>query len=487
MIRTRICLYVLLLTPLIVYWQTIFHDFGLHDDYALLHAVRESPGQVVKASSTHGRPLTGALLETSLAVTDDVSQLPWLRLTTVSLLTLLGLALWRQLYQSGWTEVEAAAIGLGVILLPAAQITAGWASRWPDALALLLAVAGFSAIETELERGGLKRFVALLGGAMIYALATLVIPANVFFAIVPITAVLLVRSGREPLSEAKWLGFHLGALLAGVAASFLLLKTLTSSGAFTEVNGFQWETNPITKLGWFLIQPLPDALALFALRETAGIGAVIFWSAALGSVVIIAAGFWAMARDQAAVKSRKLLWCVVILPILAYGVGLLTAERSTAYGLLFPLSGLVIVLVLHNLRVLSTARGIPPLFHYLALGLLAAGAALVASRNTFAHVAEPQGRDWDLVKNMVLRANFTKPTSVFIITPAAGKTAERHQYGDISGLLPGGSDLWSVEMLRAALHERFAKKLPKGGSYTVETGHERPGNKTYDVVIDLRL
>jgi hypothetical protein len=487
MIRTRICLYVLLLTPLVVYWQTIFHDFGLHDDYALLNAVRESPGQVVKACSSQGRPLTGALLETSLAVTDDVSQLPWLRLTTVSLLTLLGLALWRQLYQSGWTEVEAATIGLGVILLPAAQITAGWASRWPDALALLLAVAGFSAIEAELERGGLKRFVALLGGALIYALATLVIPANVFFAVVPITAVLLVRSGREPLSEGKWLGFHLGALLAGVAASLLLLQTLRGSGVFTEATGLQWEANPIAKIGWFFTQSLPDALALFAMREAAGFGAVIFWSAALGSGLIIAAGFWSKTRDKAAVKSRKWVWCVVILPVLAHGVGLVTAERSAAYGLLFPLSGLVIVLVLHSLRVLTTARGISPLLHYIALGLLAAGAALVASRNTFVHVAAPQGRDWDLVKSMVLRANFTKPTSVFVITPAAGQAAERHPYGDNTGLLPGGSDLWTVEMLKAALHERFGKKLPKGGSYTVETGHERPDNKTYDVVIDLRL
>lgn len=487
MIRTRICLYVLLLTPLIVYWQTIFHDFGLHDDYALLHAVRESPGQVVRVSSAHGRPLTGALLETSLAVTDDVSQLPWLRLTTVSLLTLLGLALWRQLYQSGWTEVEAAAIGLGVILLPAAQISAGWASRWPNALALLLAVAGFSAIETELERGGLKRFVALLGGAMIYALATLVIPANVFFAIVPITAVLLVRSGREPLSEAKWLGFHLGALLAGVAASFLLLQALISNGVFVEASGMQLEANPITKAGWFFAQPIPNALALFAMRETEGSGAVIFWSAALGSVAVIATGFWLKAREAATGMGKKWVWCVVIMPVLAHGAGLLTAERSTAYGLLFPLAGLVLVLVLHNLRVLTTAREIKPLHHYLALGLLAAGAAMVASRNAFVHIAEPQGRDWDLVKNMVLRANFTKPTSVFIITPAPGKTGERHQYGDSSGLLPGDSVLWSVEMLKAALHERFANKLPKGGSYTVETGPERPGDKPYDVVIDLRL
>ncbi len=98
MIRTRICLYILLLTPLAVYWQAIFQDYGMRDDYSHLREAREEPGKLVKFTASHGRPLYGALLETTFGVVDDVNQLPWLRLTTVSLLTLLGLALWRQLY-----------------------------------------------------------------------------------------------------------------------------------------------------------------------------------------------------------------------------------------------------------------------------------------------------------------------------------------------------------------------------------------------------
>src|SRR5258708_27734578 len=192
MIRTRICLYLLILTPLVVYWQTIFQDYGMGVGYAFQREAREEPSRLVKFTASHGRPLYGALLETSFVVADDVSFLPWLRLTGVLLLTLLGLALWRQLYQSGWTEVEAAAIGLGIVLLPAAQVTASSATAWPQALTLLLAVAGFSAIETELERGGLKRAVALFGGCMIYLLAGLVYQSNALFAVVPIAAVLMV-------------------------------------------------------------------------------------------------------------------------------------------------------------------------------------------------------------------------------------------------------------------------------------------------------
>lgn len=486
MIRTRICLYILLLTPLAVYWQTIFHDYGLRDDYSHLREAREEPGKLVKYTASHGRPLYGALLETTFGVVDDVNQLPWLRLTSVSLLTLLGLALWRQLYQSGWTEVEAAAIGLGVTLLPAAQVTAGWAIGWPFALALLLAVAGFSAIETELERGGMKRVVALLGGCMIYALAGLIYQSDALFAIIPITAVLLVRTGREPMSDLKWLGYHLGALVVGMAVSYFLVQALFSNGVFHESARMQLETNPVTKFGWFLLHPLANALALFALRDDFGTGAVFFWCAAVLVAALIVAGFRLTARGAEPLWKRKWVWCLLILPIVAHGVSLAAAERSTAYRVLFPLSGLMLVLAVYGLRALTTARGIKPLPHYVALGVLAAGAALLAYRQSFALIAEPQGHEWDLVKNAVLQLNFAKPVRVFFITPTLEQRSTERIYGDEFGSLSSDSEWVPLEMFKAALHERFGDKLPKGGSYTFAAGRELPADQAFDLVIDLR-
>ena len=57
MIRTRICLYALILAPLAVYWQTVFEDFGFRDDYAHLRESREEPGKIVKFTASQGRPL----------------------------------------------------------------------------------------------------------------------------------------------------------------------------------------------------------------------------------------------------------------------------------------------------------------------------------------------------------------------------------------------------------------------------------------------
>jgi hypothetical protein len=486
MIRTRICLYILLLTPLAVYWQAIFQDYGMRDDYAHLREAREEPGKLVKFTASHGRPLYGALLETTFGVVDDVNQLPWLRLTTVSLLTLLGLALWRQLYQSGWTEIEAAAIGLGVVLLPAAQITASWAIGWPYALTLLLAVAGFSAIETELERGGLKRVVALLGGCMIYALAALVYQSNALFAIVPITAVLLVRTGREPMSDVKWLSYHLGALIVGLAVAYFLVHGLFSNGIFQESARMQLEDNPFGKLVWFFAHPLPNALALFVLRDDFNTGAVYFWPAALLVAGTIVAAFRLAAKPGETFWKRKWVWCLLLMPVLAHGVSLVAAERSVGYRVLFALSGLVLVLLVYALRVLTTARGIKPLPHYLALGVLAAGAAMLANQQALALLAEPHSHEWDLVRNAVQRANFAKPVKVFFVTPTIEHRSTRRVYADEFGSLSSDSDWVPREMFKAALHERFGGKLPKGGSYTFAAGRELPADQTFDLVIDLR-
>lgn len=486
MIRTRICFYVLLLTPLAVYWSTIFHDYGFRDDYSHLREAKEEPGKIVKFTASHGRPLYGALLETTFGVTDDVAELPWLRLTTVCLLTVLGLALWRQLYQSGWPEVDAAAIGLGVTLLPAAQVLTGWAITWPFPLALLLSVAGFAAIETELERGGLKRYVALLGGCMIYALAGLIYQSNALFAVVPIAAVLLVRSGREPMSDLKWLGHHVTALLVGALGSYFLVKSLFANGVFQQSQRLQLETSLFTKIPWFFAHPLPNALGLFALRDDFGTGALVFWGTVIVIAVVIGTGFRLSARPEGALLSRKWVWCLILFPLLAHGISLAAAERCIAYRVLFGLSGLVLVYTIYGLRVLAVARGIKPLLHYVTLGLLATGAAVVASRQSYGLIAEPQGYEWEMMQAAVLRANFTKPVKVYVITPTPADRSTDRMYQDEFGSLSSDSDWVPKEMFKAALRDRFSGKLPKGGSFTFASGHEEPAANAYDLVVDMR-
>ena len=486
MIRTRICFVLLLFTPLAVYWQTIFSDYGMRDDYSVLREAREEPGKIVHFTASAGRPLYGALLETSFYGLDNVENLRWARLASVLLLTLVGLVFWRQLYLSGWNEIEAAAVGIGLTLLPAAQVAVGWAISWPQVLALLLSLAGFSAIETELERGGLKRLVALAGGCLIYGLAGLIYQSNAVFAVVPVAAVLLVRTGREPLLDLRWLGMHVGALVVGLGLSYGMTRLLFDSGIFQASARMQLETHPLGKLGWLLSQPLPNALALFVLRDDNNRGAVIFWLAALVTAGVIGFACRQEIRGGNLAVKRKWQICLGFVPWLAVVVSLVAAERAGGYRVFFALSGLVVLLFVYSLRRLLAAASVRPALQYAALGLLGFIAAVAANRNAYLLIAEPQGKEWETMQTAVLRAEATKPAKVFIVTPTAADRSTARIYRDEFGSLSSDSDWVPQEMFKNALHLRFPEKLPRDCDFTLVAGRLPPTGGGFNQVIDLR-
>ena len=484
--RTRICLYVLLLLPLVVYWQTVFTDYGFRDDYGFLREAHEEPGKIVKLTASNGRPLYGALLESTYAAAGHVDQLPWMRLASVLLLTVLGVVLWRQLYQSGWNEVEAAAIGLGVTLLPSSQFVVGAAACWPQALTLLLAMAGFSAIETEIERGGLKRLIALLGGCMIYTAAGLIYQSNVLFALVPLVAVYLVRTGREPISDKKWALIHLSTLLTGLLLGYLLVHSLFSNGVFEASARMHFETNPFTKLAWFFAHPLPNAVALYALADDNFSGVVFYGLSLLAVLSLLGFAYRRSLKLAEPVALKRWQVCLFWLPFLAQGISLVAAERSAGYRVIFALAGLVLVLVVYASRGIVDDWKIKARFHYAGLAVVFLAVAFTANRHSLELMAEPQGNEWDMMKGDVLRANFTKALRVFIITPALDDRSTERIYRDEFGSVSSISDAVAQEMFKAAVRLRFPGKLPAGASYTLVTGRTPPTVGAYDLVVDMR-
>lgn len=484
--RTRICLYVLLLLPLLVYWQTVFADYGFRDDYGFLRMARDEPGKMVKFAASHGRPLYGALLESTYSATGQVDLLPSMRLASLLILTLLGVVLWRQLYQSGWNEVEAAAVGLGVTLLPSSQFVIGAASCWPQALTLLLAMAGFSAIETEIERGGLKRLVALLGGCMIYTAAGLIYQSNVLFALVPLVGVYFVRTGREPLNDLKWGAIHLATMVTGLALGYLLVQALYSNGIFEASARLSFETNPVTKLIWFFAHPLANSLALFALADDNLVGAVYYFGALLVVVALLGLAYRRSLRLPDLTVRRKWQVSLFVVPFLAAAVSLAAAERNDGYRVIFALAGLVLILVVFAIRSLLEDWKIKAQFRYSGIAVIFLALAFFAHRNSYLLMAEPQGIEWELMKGGVLRANFTKNVRIFVVTAGATDRSTEQIYRDEFGSMSSSTDSGSQEMLKAAVRLRFPGKLPQGTTYTVASGPAAPESGAYDLVIDMR-
>jgi hypothetical protein len=483
--RRALLLVVVLLTPLAVYWQTVFHEYGFRDDYSLLREAHEEPGKLLRVTVSNGRPVYGMVLDASMRPIREIADLPWLRLAAAMLLVGVALVLCRELRKGGWSRAESTAVGLGIALLPGAQITVGWAIAWPIALALLFAVLGFSLVETTLKRSDARmRIAGFAGGGFLYLLAALTYQSNALFAIVPLAAVLLVRGENERLGHGRWVAAHLATLFASLVTAFLLMEFLFSEGVVTEAKRMALEPDLLLKLWWFVRQPLVNSLALFELRDRFDTS-LWFWAAAASFGAILALGFWFGARDA----SRKARWlfCLLFLPFVGHAVSLAASSQAIGYRTVFPLAGLVLVLLVFALRSFVEVGRMRRRLQHAVFGALLAVAAVSAQRNAYTLIAEPQNREWELIQIAAETLRLDADTDVYIIRPGIDDRSTEEVFDDEFGSLSSDGDWASKEMFKAAMRERFPNSLPKGAAYSIETGVAPPPSPAaYDAVIDLR-
>jgi hypothetical protein len=482
--RALIFAAVLALLPVAVYWQTATQEYGFRDDYAHLRESREEPGKLFRLTSSNGRPVYGLALEASVRGVGDVPDLKWLRLTSVVLLSAVGLVLFALLRRFGWGEGEAAAIGAGVTLLPGAQVVVGWAIAWPIGLGLLAALLGFWLVEAYLGERGVRGGAGVLAGAVLYFIAGLTYQTSALFAVVPLAALLLVRQDERRLGHARWVVAHVGILFASLVTGFLLMDAFFSEGVLPEAARMHIEPDPLLKLWWFVRNPLPNALALFELRDRFATQPW-FWIVTAVFGAVIALGF----RYGGGSRSHRLRWlfCLLALPFVAHSVSLAASSQAIGYRTLLPLSGLFLVLLVFAMRAVVNAGAVRQATQAAALGALVFFAAVLAHHNSYALIAEPQSREWQLFHSAAAQLRLAPDTDVYIIRPTIDDRSTERVYDDEFGSLSSDADWAAKEMFKAALRERFPAPVADGKSYRLETGPlppTQPGN--YDLVLDLR-
>jgi hypothetical protein len=200
---------------------------------------------------------------------------------------------------------------------------------------------------------------------------------------------------------------------------------------------------------------------------------------------LLSLGFWFGARNAS--QKARWLFCLLCLPFIAHAVSLAASSQAVGYRTVFPLSGLVLVLVVFALRSVVAAGGIRRPLQYGAFAVLLLVAAVDAQRNAYKLIAEPQAREWELVENAAQRLKLDANTDVYIIRPGIDDRSTEQIFDDEFGSLSSDADWASKEMFRAALRERFPGALPKGTALKIETGSTPPASPSkYDTVIDLR-
>jgi len=257
-----------------------------------------------------------------------------------------------------------------------------------------------------------------------------------------------------------------------------------TEGVVPEAARMQIEPHPFIKLLWFLRNPLPNSLALFALRDRFSTQPW-FWAvvAVIGAIIVLGFLYGARSRQQ------RLRWLVaaLLLPFIAHSVSLAASSQAIGYRTLLPLSGLFLVLAMFGLRAVVERYRMPRHAETGMLATLIVVVALLAMRNALTLIAEPQGREWQLVQAAASRLNLTNDAQVYIIRPSIDLRSTERAYADEFGTLTSDADWAAKEIFKAAMRERFPSGPPAGTTYTLWTSFSVPPPQyTYDLIVDLR-
>ncbi len=121
------------------------------------------------------------------------------------------------------------------------------------------------------------------------------------------------------------------------------------------------------------------------------------------------------------------------------------------------------------------------------LAALIVAVAVLAMRNALTLIAEPQGREWQLVQAAASRLNLTNDAQVYIIRPSIDLRSTERAYADEFGTLTSDADCAAKDICKAAMRERFPSGPPAGTTYTLWTRFSvPPAQYTYDLIVDLR-
>jgi len=481
--RSWLVVAALLILSIVVYWPTVTHEYGFRDDYSNLREVRERPGWLMMLTSSSGRPVYGALLEGSLSEIYQITELAKLRALSAVLAGVVGVLLSWQLRRSGWSDMQAAATGAAVLLLPGIQIVVGWAIAWPIALALVAALVGFQLIERGMHILGRAGSMCVAAGAALYFIAGLTYQTSALFAIVPFAATLLLRPETSARNDSRWIIVHIGTLFAALFVGFLVMNVVFTEGVVPEMARMRIEPHPFIKLLWFARNPLPNSIGLFALRDSLATP-VSFWIVVASVAIVIVLGFFYGARTSQ--QRVRWLFAALLLPFVAHSVSLAASSQAIGYRTLLPLSGLYLVLAMFGFRALVARFGLPRLAQGAALAAVVVAGAVLARHNALTLIAEPQGNEWRIIEAAASRLRLTSEARVYLIRPSVEYRSTKRIYADEYGSLTSDADWAAKEMFKAAIRERFPNGLPEGTDYLLTTGFGPPPPVGYDLVVDLR-
>ena len=477
---------ILMLVPLVAYWPTTFHDYGLRDDYSNLREAHEEPGKVMKFCASHARPIYGQLLQASYGLTSSVQNLQWMRFLAALLLGTLSLVSFRSLRSFGWSFNSSLAFALLVVLVPSAQVVAAWAVGWPYVVAALLGIAAFFAAEGATPAGiGTRKRLAQWGVALgLLVVSVLIYQPSALFYVVPLAAALIADRRRTPARSVRWVAIHLLFVALALGVAYGVMSGLYASGAFVKSGRIAFETHWVEKVLWFLQEPLPNALSLFVLNDNNGRDHGLYLGCAgiSGLVLILGAALeWRRHGWR-----RGLVWtgALMALPVFAFAVSMVASERYATYRTILAMTAVLLVFLVASVQALT--EQLQENTRKLLATLVVVTAFIAAQYHPYALIATTQGNEWQLIVDGAKKVKLgdAKP-KIYAITSTPEDRSTATIYHDEFGSLSTNSEWVPREMFKRAMHDLHPDVPNIDGRYEFSEGAKLPSGKRFDLIIDL--
>jgi hypothetical protein len=482
----------LTLLPTCVYWNTIWTEYGLRDDYAVTREAREEPATIIRFCGSHARPVYGWLLQKTFKHIDHIHDISRARLTASVCLGLVSAGTCAILFSMfGWSLVTAACVGALMALVPTAQVIASWGILWAYTVSALLSMSAFAIAENAFRNFKTSRARAkqlgLLGVAclLIIASAWNYQPVSLFYLV--FVSVKVVRRGQwaERASRTR-LFQHLLLLGASLLIAYVLIRVSFATGLLPMSKRIAFDLDPVGKLVWFARNVAPNALALLVLNDFQGRTAPYFQIAATGMGLLLIAGGVLVGKRRGWRESVFWFSALLVLSIGAYSINIVASERWSSYRTIYPLIGVVLVFLAASMEVFGEAIPVFKRFrHYLGLAVVVV-AAYLARRQTYELIAVPQNEEYRLVEQESKKLDLTRDQRVYVITPTPALAPAALAYSDEFGSLSTDSDWVPKEILKLIFYEKFPA-MPKCRSLDhMVSGEKPPPPGSYDMVLDLR-
>jgi hypothetical protein len=483
----------LLLVPVVTYWSATFHDYGLRDDYSNLREAHEEIGKVVAFCASAARPIYGWLLQTTFEQITTVQNLQWLRLGASLLLGVLSLVSFRGMRSLGWPFSSSLCFAILLALVPAAQVIASWAIGWTYAVAALLAVGGFFTADGAIGVGlssGRGRAVgqwALALGLMV--VSALIYQSSSMFYAVPMAAAIIVQRRRNLPQAARWAAIHTGFVVLAMGLAYCIMSVLYAAHVYVKSGRIAFEHHWAEKIGWFLQEPLPNALSLFVLNDNNNRDHTQYLACATLAGVILIAGAALEWRRHG--RTRGIIWsCALLtLPTFAFSISLVASERYATYRTILAMTGVLLCFLVASVTALTqnwTTAG----RRMLAVSVIAV-AYLMAQHHVYALIAVPQGNEWQLILSGAKQVHIdaaraeTHRPRIFAIASSPEDISTATIYHDEFGSLSSNSEWVPREMFKRAMHDLHPQIPGIDSRYYFATGPKLPADQSFDVIIDL--